>query len=126
MSQDPELQPGEAKPVIEDERLRSARTVTMVVYGLQAASFLLPVTALVGVIINYVKRPDLAGTWLESHCRWQIRTFWVGLAAGIAGALLLFVVVGWFILAVTAIWVIYRIVFGFLRLLDNRGMEPTA
>src|SRR5205085_7139166 len=36
------------------------------------------------VILNYVKRDEVKGTWLESHFRWQIRTFrygalWVGL-----------------------------------------------
>ncbi len=124
MTEDPQLQPGEATPVIDAERLRAARTITLVVYGLLAASLFLPLTALIGVIINYVKRPDLAGTWLASHCQWQIRTFWVALAGGVAGFLLLFVVIGWLVLAVTAIWFIYRIVFGVLRVLDNRGIGP--
>jgi len=58
------------------EELASLKTITTVVYALQALSFAFGVTALVGLIINYVKRDDVAGTLYESHFNWQIRTFW--------------------------------------------------
>ncbi len=51
----------------------------MLVYGLQAASFFFGITAIAAVIINYVKKDDVLNTWLASHFRWQIRTFWFGL-----------------------------------------------
>lgn len=98
------------------------RTLTMVVYGLQAGSFLIGLSAIVAVVINYVKKDEVAGTWLESHFRWQIRTFWFGLLWGVIGALLLVVVVGWFILVADAIWIIYRIVKGWLNLNDGKPM----
>ena len=64
----------------------SNKTLTHVIYGLQAiAFFLFGTTALIAVIINYVKKSDVKGTWLETHFRWQIRTFWWSLFWGIVG-----------------------------------------
>ena len=99
------------------------KTLTMLVYALQAAGFLLPpVVWIVAVIINYVRKEEVAGTWLESHFRWQIRTFWFGLLWAALGAILFVLIVGWFILAADAIWIIYRIVKGWLNLSENRPM----
>jgi uncharacterized membrane protein len=102
------------------------KTLTAVVYGLQAAFFLVGLSAIVAVVINYVKQEAVAGTWLESHFRWQIRTFWFGLLWGAIGTLLFVFVVGWFILMVDAIWIIYRIVKGWLNLNDGKPMPPPA
>ncbi|MEW8206622.1 MAG: hypothetical protein AB2746_10910, partial [Candidatus Thiodiazotropha taylori] len=60
----------------QQRNLEREVTLTVGVYALQAASFLFVITLLIGVIVNYVKRDDVRGTWLESHFRWQIRTFW--------------------------------------------------
>ncbi len=99
------------------------KTLTMLVYALQAAGFLLPpVVWIVAVIINYVRKEEVAGTWLESHFRWQIRTFWFGLLWAVPGVILFVLIVGWFILAADAIWIIYRIVKGWLNLSENRPM----
>ena len=100
------------------------RTVAIVVYALQAAGFLLPpIVWLVAVIVDYVKKDDAAGTWLESHYRWQIRTFWWGLLWGVIGAILAFVLIGFLVLGADAIWIIYRIVKGWLRLSENREVS---
>lgn len=104
--------------------LESAKTLTTVVYALQAASFFVGITAIVAIVINYVKIEDVQGTWLESHFRWQIRTFWYGLLWGVIGTILLLVLVGWFILVADAIWVIYRIVKGWLKLNEGKEVFP--
>ena len=70
--------------------------------------------------LTYVRKEEVAGTWLESHFRWQIRTFWFGLLWAVLGAILFVLIVGWFILAADAIWIIYRIVKGWLNLSENR------
>ncbi len=101
---------------------QSGKKVATLVYALQAASFLLGVTFIVGVIINYVKKDDVAGTWLESHFRWQIRTFWFSLLWAVLGVITAMIVVGYFIIIANLIWVIYRIVKGWLRLNDGRPM----
>ncbi len=104
--------------------LESAKTLATVVYALQAVSFFVGITAIVAIVINYVKIDDIRGTWLESHFRWQMRTFWFGLLWGVIGAITFILIIGWFILAADAIWVIYRIVKGWLRLNDGKEVNP--
>ena len=107
---------------VSDTNLDSAKTLTTVVYALQAIAILgFGLPYIVAIIISYVKLDDVKGTWLESHFRWQIRTFWFSLLWGAIGAILFLVVIGWFILAADCIWVIYRVVKGWLRL--NEGKE---
>lgn len=102
--------------------VKADKTLGFIVYALYAASAFVGLTAIVAIIINYVKKSDVAGTLLESHFRWQIRTFWFGLLWGVVGALTVFFVVGVFILIADGIWILYRIVKGALRLNDNRPM----
>ena len=110
---------------------RSLITVTHVIYGLHAASlvtgivtaasivfaFLTGWPSIIAVILNYVKRSEARGTWLESHFRWQIRTFWFGLLW--VSLCMLFVV---FTLGIVAVWFIYRVARGWLALNDGRPM----
>lgn len=118
--------------------------VAHAVYGLHALSlvigafgaativgaFLFGWPSIVAVILNYVKRADARGTWLESHFRWQIRTFWFALAwaivVAVVSALLAIVVIGfatWVVgLIALGIWAIYRIARGWLRLLERQPM----
>ena len=102
------------------EKLRSLKTLAMVVYILQAVGFFSGITWIVAVIIDYVKKDEAAGTWLESHYRWQIRTFWWGLLWALIGGLTAVVIVGFIVLAAAAIWIIYRIAKGWLYLSENR------
>lgn len=101
---------------------RSAKSLTTLIYVLYAASFLVGITAIVAIIMNYIKKGDVAGTFLESHFRWQIRTFWFGLLWSVVGGLLMVVVVGWAVIAANFVWLIYRIVKGLLRLNENKPM----
>jgi len=106
----------------QEQQLESQKKLTIIVYALQAASFLVGITFLVAVIINYIKLPEVKYTWLESHFRWQIKTFWFGLLWSIIGIVTFFFVVGWFIIIADAVWVVYRIVKGFLYLTDGKQM----
>jgi uncharacterized membrane protein len=99
---------------------KSLKTIATVVYALQAVGFFVGITWLVAIVIDYVKRDDARGTWLESHFSWQIRTFWWGLLWGIVGGILLLVLVGYFVLLATAVWIIYRIVKGWLNLAEGK------
>ncbi len=96
--------------------------LTTAVYALQAAGLVFPVSLIVAVIIDYVKLPDVAGTWIESHFRWQIRTFWIAASLALLGVVTLILAIGYFILVGTAIWVIYRIVKGWLYLNDRKTL----
>ena len=107
---------------MEDQE-RSLRNVATAVYALQAAGFLFGITWLIAIIVDYVKRDDAKGSWLESHFTWQIRTFWWGLLWGVIGGVLLLVLVGYLVLVANAVWIIYRIVKGWLRLTERREVS---
>src|SRR5699024_7925272 len=107
---------------LDAEALKSRRTITIVVYVLQALAFFIGITGLIAIIVNYVKRADMQGTWLASHFRWQIRTFWFGLLWGLVGVLLLKIYIGALIALANVVWVIYRIVRGLLAVIDNKPM----
>jgi uncharacterized membrane protein len=116
--------------------------VVHLVYALHAISLLMGIVttativgafltgwpSIIAVIINYVKRSDARGTSLESHFRWQIRTFWFGLLW--VALCMLFVVltlgigmlVAWLPLGIVGLWFIYRVVRGWLALVDRRPM----
>jgi uncharacterized membrane protein len=111
---------------LTEEQLKSLKTLTVVNYGLYAAALVFPVTAIVAIVINYVKKDDAAGTWLESHFRWQIRTFWFGLLWAVLGFITYVIIIGWVILIVDCIWIIYRVVKGWLNLNDNKPMYMAA
>jgi len=104
---------------MEDQE-RSLKNIATAVYALQAAGFLSGITWLIAIIVDYVKRDDARGSWLESHFSWQIRTFWWGLLWGVIGGVLLLVLVGYLVLVANAVWIIYRIVKGWLRLAERR------
>ena len=110
-----------ATPLSDAERL--ARNIATVVYGLQILGvFLGGVPTLIGLIINYVKRADVHGTLAQSHFRWQIRTFWFALLWAVIGVVLMAVFIGVAILVADGIWVIYRVVKGWLYLNDRKAM----
>jgi uncharacterized membrane protein len=91
-------------------------------------AFLTGWPSIIAVILNYVKRSDVRGTWLESHFRWQIRTFWFGLlwvalcGLFIVATLGIGILVAWLPLGLVALWFIYRIVRGWIALNDRRPM----
>ncbi|MEQ6343079.1 MAG: hypothetical protein M3A44_15880 [Gammaproteobacteria bacterium] len=111
-----------------------------VIYGLHAFSaiggvlspafvvtaFIAGWPSIIAVIINYVKRDQTRGTYLESHFRWQIRTFWFALLWVIIAMLFAVTFVGIpiaiVVVWVAGMWVLYRIARGLLRLLDDKPM----
>jgi len=115
---------------------------TQLIYGLHTFSLLTGILgaatvigafltgwpSIIAVILNYVKRGDVRGTWLESHFRWQIRTFWFGLLwvalcfAFIVATLGIGILIAWLPLLCVSLWFIYRIVRGWLALSDRRPM----
>jgi len=109
--------------IVPDEaQMKSLKSLTQAVYILYALSYFTGITAIVGIIVNYVKMEDVAGTWLESHFRWQIRTFWFGLLWAVIGAATVFILIGVAVLFANFCWIIYRIVKGWLNLNDNKPM----
>jgi uncharacterized membrane protein len=122
------------------EPLPSAVTIANVVYALHAfavvvglvgtativGSFVGSVPSIVAVVLNYLKQRDAHGTWLESHYRWQIRTFWFALIWVVVAWILIFTLIGIpfgvAILIAVSLWLVYRIARGWLRLVDRKPM----
>lgn len=109
-------------------------TLSLVIGAFGAASiigtFIFGWPSIIAVIINYVKRSEVKGTWLESHFSWQIRTFWYALLWAVVVALvsipLAFIVIGigtWIVgMFLLGVWAIYRIARGWLALKDRKAM----
>ena len=80
--------------------------------------------------MNYARRSETRGTWLQSHFRWQIRTFWYSwlwlLVTSLISMILLLVIVGFLTaiigVALIGLWVIYRVARGWLALREGRPM----
>ena len=102
------------------EAERRLRNLTAIVYALQAVSLVLGLTLIASVIINVLKRPEVAGTWLETHFDWQIRTFWWTLLWLVLGLASLIVFVGLPVLLGAAVWLMYRVVRGWIALSDGK------
>ena len=94
-----------------------------IAYGLFAVGFLNGITAIIGVILAYVRRPDVKDTYLESHFTYLIRTFWIALLGTIVSALLMIIGIGFILIFAVVIWIIYRIVKGWIKLADGRAID---
>ena len=115
--------------------------LTHVIYALHAFSvltgifgaasvigaFLVGWPSIIAVILNYVKRSDVAGTWLESHFRWQIRTFWFALLWVLIAVAVGLTIVGLLLTAViliaVTVWLVYRVARGWIALSGVKPME---
>ena len=118
--------------------------VTNLVYALHALSLVIGITtaativgafvfgvpSLIAVVINYLKREDARGTFLESHFRWQIRTFWFSLLWCIVAVMLFITILGiplaLMVLIAAGLWAIYRIARGWLALRDRKAMYTSG
>jgi len=113
-------------------------TLTHAIYALHAFSavtgligaativgaFLTGWPSIIAVILNYVKRSDVRGTYLESHFSWQIRTFWYAFGWVLLALVLAVTIIGLpvtvMIFVAISLWILYRIVRGWMMLLDGK------
>ena len=110
-------------PAIADDAVARNKNVVLVIYVLYALAVVTGISALAGIIVAYIKRDDVQGTWLASHIDWQIKTFWWGLVLSIISFALMMIVVGFLMWIAVACWLIYRVAKGWLRLNDNREVS---
>ena len=105
-----------------------AAVVAIASHGFPPFAPLGGIAGIVAIIVAYVKRGEATGTWLASHYRWLIRTFWFSLLWGCVGAIifvllaiiLIGLVVGYVIWVATTIWVIYRLIRGYVLFKDSQ------
>ena len=123
-----------------DDKLAGPRAWAHVMYGLHALSalsgimssativgaFVFGWPSIIAVIINYFTRSNVRDTWLDSHWRWQLRSFWYAalwlLIAGVLAFTLIGIPAAILVIVITGLWVLYRVIRGWLALLDRRGM----
>jgi len=102
---------------------QSMKTYAMIVYGLYTLGlFLTGLPTIIGVIMAYIKRKEFNGTIYREHMDMLIRTFWYSLLFSILGALTTWLYIGFVILFFAGVWYIYRLVRGFVRLHDGKGI----
>ena len=126
--------------VSNDGAPASLVTIAQVIYGLHALSIFIGLTSaitiigafvfgfpsIIAVVLNYVYQHGTRGTYLESHFRWQIRTFWFAALWIVIGVMLFVTLIGipiaWIICITAGVWVIYRVARGWLTLQDRKPM----
>jgi len=97
------------------------------IYLLQALAFFLGgMTFIVAVILNYLNMHHVKGTWVESHFKWQIETFWVALALVLIGSSTLPFLIGFVVIFGAVIWIIHRIVYGWVSLNKSKEVTPKS
>ncbi|EXI80943.1 MAG: putative membrane protein [Candidatus Accumulibacter appositus] len=127
--------------LIPDSYLEGERAWCHVIYALHAlavvigvagaasvaGAFVFGVPSLIAVVLNYVKRSDVRGTWLDSHYRWQIRTFWFTalwlLIYGLLIITIIFIPIAWLLIVILGLWVGYRVIRGWLALSGRRAID---
>ena len=95
-----------------------------------ATAFVFSIPSIIAVIMNYVKRDDVRGTWLDSHFSWQLRTFWWAalwvVVISVISFIFAFVLIGFIMwpigIALVGLWILYRVVRGWLALKDGRAV----
>jgi uncharacterized membrane protein len=136
MTTQPATQPNEHSLVTYTHIIYALHTFGVVMGVLSTATtvvggFVFSAPSIIAVILNYVKRSEVRGTWLESHFNWQIRTFWYAFMwmalLFVFSALLAIVLVGfavWYVGAlILGAWVIYRVARGWMNLRDRIPMS---
>ena len=106
----------------------TAAVIALVSSGIHFVAPLMGLVGIAGLIVAYVKRDDARGTWVASHLTWLIRTFWYSFLWGVVGAIVLVVLgiiligipIALLIWAVASIWVIYRVIRGYLLFKDSK------
>ncbi len=127
-------------PVAAGDPLDGPRAWCHVMYGLHALSavsgiltsativgaFVFGWPSILAVVINFVTRSRVRDTWLDSHWRWQLRTFWFAVLWGLFAGILAITVIGLVVaipaLVILGLWVLYRVIRGWMVLLDRRPL----
>lgn len=131
-------------PVSSSDPLEGARTWAHIMYGLHAFSalsgvlssativgaFLFGWPSIIAVILNYIKRGEVRDTWLGSHYRWQLRTFWFALFWVLLAGLMALTIIGipaaFLVILVAGVWVLYRVIRGWMALVDRKPLPVPA
>ncbi len=99
------------------------KNYVFIAYVTYVLGLLILFTPVIGVILAFIKRDEAQGSIYASHIDWLIKTFWVSLIGLLLGRLTILILIGWLILLVTAIWFIYRVVIGLIKLNEDKPVS---
>jgi uncharacterized membrane protein len=102
---------GPTAPRQTDRWLEPGATNAQVIYILYLAGLVIGISGLVGIVLAYINRGK-SEAWVETHYTWLIRTFWIGVLYGLISAVLIVLVIGFFMLFAVAVWFIARCIIG--------------
>lgn len=106
------------------EPLQTLKRLTATVYLCQILTFaFFGLPLLIGAAINFYKRKEVKGTWLESHFEAQIKTTWIALAGFAISGLTFEIGIGFIALMITLLLMIYRIALGWYALIDGKPVK---
>jgi uncharacterized membrane protein len=108
----------------EAEKVQALKRLATTVYLCQLLAFaFFGLPLLVGAFINFMNRNEAQGTWIESHFNWQIQTVWMSLAGFAVAGLTFEMGIGLYILLITVLLLVYRIMVGWIALSANRAVK---
>jgi uncharacterized membrane protein len=96
-----------------------------IVYILYLVGLIVGITSLVGIVMAYINR-GAAPEWVQTHFRYQIRTFWIGLLFGIIAIATMIILIGWVIMAFVVVWWVVRCIKGFQAIGSGQPIENPA
>lgn len=108
---------------ITTANLETERKWVIAIYILQLIGYFSVLPLIAAIIFNYIREGNCHGTYLQSHHRWQMRTFWYGLLWFIIGAVTAIIVVGIFIIIVNYVWLLYRVIKGLILASEHASVN---
>jgi uncharacterized membrane protein len=103
---------------MNDSTENDSSSIAKVIYILLIVGTIIGITGIIALIMAYVNKDD-SSHWLQTHYRFQIRTFWIGILYFVIGTITFNIVIGFFILIFTFFWWIIRCAKG-LKQLENK------
>ena len=116
------------EPLLQPPHDPNQRTIMIVVYVLFGLGVIFGgLPAIAGVILAYIKRQDmLPNSLYHNHLTFLIRTFWGSVAGTVIGFILSFIGIGMLVLFAVGIWYLFRVIYGFVKLMDEKSVTTTG
>ena len=116
------------EPLLQPPHDPNQRTIMIVVYVLFGLGVIFGgLPAIAGVILAYIERQDmLPNSLYHNHLTFLIRTFWGSVAGTVIGFILSFIGIGILVLFAVGIWYLFRVIYGFVKLMDEKSVTTTG
>lgn len=109
-------------PATNDFQMNRPTIIALLYLG----SFLAGITTIIAVILSYVWNGEDHASWEDSHYRYHIRTFWMGMVwtvVAIVGSIVTLFLLAWLLFPLVAVWFAARAI---RSLAAAQRQEPIA